>query len=216
MKKLIFLLTFAIIHMAGHGQTTFDTAMQQQLSQFGQAKSIDEMILAAAGFERISNAEPQQWLPRYYHALIFCIAAFQTQDPVRKENLIDGAQQSVLSALHIAPNESELHTLQGMVYQASITLDPQKNGQEYSSKADGAFQLAMKLNPSNPRPYYLQAISIMNTPEQYGGGIKNALPLLEKASTLFDSFAPSNSFYPDWGKSECKKLVDSSNSPKEE
>ena len=78
--------------------------------------------------------------------------------------------------MKIAPEESEIHTMQGMIYQALMSIDPATNGQLYGPKSNGALQTAIKLNPENPRPYYLQAVSIMYTPEEYGGGKEAALP----------------------------------------
>jgi hypothetical protein len=80
-----------------------------------------------------------------------------------------------------------------------------ENGQKYSAKANGSFQTALELNSENPRPYYLQAVSLMYTPEQYGGGKKAALPLFEQAMKLYNDSSTVSKFYPDWGREDCER-----------
>jgi hypothetical protein len=42
----------------------------------------------------------------------------------------------------------------------------------------------------------------------FGGGAKNAKPLLEKAVALYSSFTPANDLMPVWGKERCEKLLE--------
>ncbi len=190
------------------GQTEFEKAMMKNLQAMDTSKSEQQMKDLAAKFDRMAVAEPTQWLPRYYSSLVYTILSFQTNDAVVKQSYIDYAQKQIDEAMKIAPQESEILTLQGMIYQSIITLDPMKNGQIYSGKAAGSFQMASQLNPGNPRPVYMQAISIMYTPEEYGGGKKVAYPLFVKAMELFGLFLPAGDIYPKWGKEDCEKNLE--------
>lgn len=208
MKTLFLSLIVSLTCMYASAQTPYEQAMQNALEAFGKAATIDELVQTAAKFEQIAEVETKEWLPGYYASLIYCIVSFRMEDVEQKENYTNKAQQIADKLLILADNESEVHTLQGMIYQAVITVDPMKNGQIYSTKANGAFQTAMKLNPANPRPIYLQASSLMYTPEQYGGGKKAAQPLFAKALALFSSEAPQGDFYPVWGKDDCLKQLE--------
>ncbi len=59
-------------------------------------------------------------------------------------------------------------------------------------------KIAIKMNPDNPRIYYLQGESIFNTPPAFGGGKEKAKPLFEKALVLFKTDKPKP-LYPNWG-----------------
>lgn len=207
MKTISMLFIGILLSTTLFAQGEYEQAMGQALGKFGGAATAQEMLEAASQFERIAEVETEEWLPDYYASMIYCIISFQTQEPQKKEDLLNQAQAMLDKALATAPEESELHTLQGMVYQAYIMIDPAQNGQIYGAKANGAFQTAIKLNADNPRPYYLQAVSIMHTPEEYGGGKKAALPLFEKAMVLFDKQASDQPFYPDWGKGDCENYI---------
>lgn len=197
----IILATVSTVIMA---QAGYEQAMHDALTKFRNSTSPNEMQAAASQFDRVANVETEEWLPSYYASYIYCIMAFNTEDIEAKESYIDQAQKRHDIVIQIAAEESEVHTLQGMIYQATIGLDPAKNGWKYSSKANGSFKTAIKLNPENPRPYYLQGISVLNTPEMFGGGKTKALPLLMDASEKFDNFVPESNLSPSWGQEDCK------------
>jgi hypothetical protein len=203
MKKSILLIGMLVLIGKSYAQTDFEGEMKKTLIQLDSALDSREMKAIADKFDRIAIAEPDQWLPNYYSAMINCIIAFRTRDPESIEDLTDYAMEKTKTAMEIQPDESELYTLQGMIYQAKIMIDPMNYGQKYSSKANGLFEKATKLNPKNPRPYYLKAISIMHTPVEFGGGKKVAQPLFEKSLELFEQFEPESPIYPHWGKEDC-------------
>jgi len=205
MKTLIMIIISTILCMSINAQRNYEEAMGEALEKFGSAHSVNELTAAASQFERIAEVETEEWLPAYYSSLIYCIITFRTKDPQKKEAFLKQSQSLIDNAMKVAPKESEIHTLQGMHYQAYIGIDPARNGQIYGPKASGAFQTAIKLNAENPRPYYLQAISLMHTPEEYGGGKEIALPLFEQAMKLFNSSTTESSFYPNWGKEDCEQ-----------
>ena len=205
MKTISILLITSLFCAGLRAGSKYEEAMHAAMDKFGSAASIAELQAAAAQFERIAEAEPDEWIPGYYASLIYCIITFRTEDTAEKEAFLEHCQLLVDNAMKIAPEESELHTLQGMIYQAYIGIDPMQYGQIYSSKANGAFQVATRLNPGNPRPYYLQALSLMHTPREYGGGKTAALPLFEKAMELFNQQPLDKGFYPTWGKEDCEQ-----------
>jgi tetratricopeptide (TPR) repeat protein len=204
MKTIRLLILLTICSTSLYAQSEYEKAMQETLDKFAYAFSISDMKATAAQFERIAEMETQEWLPPYYASLVYSFMSFRTEDPGEKEELLTQAQTLLDKAIEIAPEESEIYTVQGMIYTSFITLDPAANGQSYSAKANGAFQTSIKLNPENPRPYYMQAYILIYTPEEYGGGPKAALPLLEKAIELFKVGNPENPLAPSWGLEDCQ------------
>ncbi len=73
-------------------------------------------------------------------------------------------------------------------------------GMELMGELNRALDRAMKLNPDNPRSYYLRAITLLNMPETFGGGASIAKPLFLTARKKFEKFKPQSSIWPDWGK----------------
>ena len=64
----------------------------------------------------------------------------------------------------------------------------------------------MELNPNNPRLYYLQGMSLFNTPEQFGGGKDKAKPVFEKAVELYKAEQPKP-LYPHWGQQQAEDML---------
>jgi hypothetical protein len=87
-------------------------------------------------------------------------------------------------------------------------VDPMNRGAEYSQLANTAFQKSIVLNPANPRGYYMKGMTVMNTPDFYGGGKIPAKPILTEAMAKFEAFKPSSPIAPNWGKDQCKQQLD--------
>jgi hypothetical protein len=167
MKNLVILLFVFVLPFGAFAQGEFEQAMGATLADYGKAGNDEELKAVEARFERIAMAEPSQWIPRYYIAMINCNMAFQNPDPAQKKLYTDKAQKFIDEAMNIASKESELYTLQGMIYLAVIGINPMNNGMVYSGKATGSFETAKALNPNNPRPYYMQGLTVLNTPVEY-------------------------------------------------
>ena len=71
-----------------------------------------------------------------------------------------------------------------------MMVDPQSRWMSYGKEAGDALTKGMQLDPNNPRVYYLQGMSLFNTPEQFGGGKDKAKPLFEKAVELYKAAKP--------------------------
>ncbi len=161
----------------------------------------------AATFERIAQAEKTQWLPYYYASYANLISSFSLKTPEEKDKLIDHAQSLLDIASALNPDSSELMALQGFLYVTYLSSDPMGRGAEYSMKANDAFDKAIALNAKNPRGFYLKGITVLNTPDFFGGGKKPAKPILEKAAAAYASFIPVSEIYPTWGKDDCSKQL---------
>lgn len=204
MKKSIAItfFLFAIgFAFAQSGQYT--AAMTKNIAALRNAENIEDFQKAANAFARIAANESDQWLPAYYQAyshIMVAVANMQKQDMKTCQAHLDEAQTVLDGAMKIAPKESELHVLQGYVYQGRIWEDAMNKGPEFTPKVMQALQTAMALNAENPRAYYLMGQQLFHTPEFFGGGAKTALPMLEKAAAKFTSYEAPSELHPGWGE----------------
>jgi hypothetical protein len=84
-----------------------------------------------------------------------------------------------------------------------MMVDPQTRWQTNGVEASTALQNGLKLDPNNPRLYYLQGESLFGTPVQFGGGKDKAKPVFEKAVALFKAAKPKP-LYPNWGQKQAE------------
>ena len=58
-----------------NSDSTYEKAMKDAIGKMDQAASIDDFLLVANQFERISNVEIDNWLPLYHAAYAMVIMA---------------------------------------------------------------------------------------------------------------------------------------------
>ncbi|RVU41957.1 hypothetical protein EOE67_01850 [Rheinheimera riviphila] len=74
---------------------------------------------------------------------------------------------------------------------------------ELSLAGRTALQRAAELEPANPRLLYIQAVTALYTPPQFGGGLPRASTLLEQSIQQFEAKAADKTkAYPRWGLDE--------------
>jgi tetratricopeptide (TPR) repeat protein len=200
MKTLLTISLTLILIVSYAQETRYEQAMMNALEKMGQASTISEFTQAANIFERIAQTETNEWIPLYHAAHAWMIMGFTEQDITKKDPYFEKAQQLLDRALIIAPDESELYTLQAFIYPGKITVDPMGRGPVLVGKMNEALDKAIRLNPENPRSYYLRAVTLVNMPEAFGGGKAVAKPIFETAQKKFENFTPVSPLWPNWGK----------------
>ena len=204
MKVFNAVFLFVLFSISIQAQSAkYEKAMKQGLEQLNTAQSIEDFQQAANHFERITSVEETQWLPAYYFAYSHMMMAtlnMQEQQMSTCQAHLDQAQAILDKTMKIAPDESELFALQGFIYQGRIWEDPQSKGAQFSPLSHEVLDKAIQLDPENPRAYYLKGQVVFYTPEFWGGGAENALPLLEKALEKFNAAKAENGLSPVWGK----------------
>ena len=208
MKKIL----FAIIPlaMATHGfaqSEKFEKAMTTDIALFDSAKTADDMLSASAAFERVADAEKNQWLPYYYAAFTQVIYAFMKNDMPNNDAIAGKAEQLLMKADALQPNNSEISCVKSMIATLHMLVNPQQRWQQYGAVAQQELEKAKSQDPSNPRPYYIQGNNLRNTPEQFGGGCNTAKPLLEQALKKYETFKPAPGISPNWGKARTEQIL---------
>lgn len=200
MKKIV-LSAIIFLSLSVYGQDSlYYNSMKDAVDSMNNIKSLEDFNDIANIFERIANAEKDEWLPYYYTGYIKVILAFKLHGSPNYDEYLDIAQENINKAMDLKQDESELYTLQGLLFQARVMVNPQTRGPVYSPQATQALEKAIELNEDNPRPYYLLGTNLFYTPEAYGGGLEAACPLLRTAKEKYESFIPADSISPNWGE----------------
>lgn len=188
-------------------QDRYTQAMTDNLLILDTAKSKATFQLLANNFERMANAESDKWLPYYYAAMCNVLVSYQTDDVALTDELLDKAVALKDKANEIKKNESEIYAMAAWIDQARIAVDPMTRGRKFSMSAGKLLSKASELDPSNPRPDYLNGSNLYYTPPMFGGGPANALDILQAAVDKYANFENSDPFWPDWGEENAKKLL---------
>ncbi len=203
MKKIILLATILFVGSSTFAQSNkYESAMKAnilQLESVMQTKNSEEL---ANNFIRIGDAEKTKWLPYYYAAYCNAINALTEKDNSKKDALADKANELITKAETILGKEnSETDVIKSMIATAHMTVDPQSRYMTYAPQISENIEKAKSLDPTNPRPYLLDAQNKFYTPEQFGGGKELAKASFDKANVLFNNFKPESDLSPSWGKS---------------
>ena len=181
-------------------------AMKKSLADFGEAKTAEQLMAVSASFQRIADAEKTQWLPYYYAALTQVMRGHY--DPkLDKDEVANGADALVAKAEAIDGKNAEIFIVKNMSATMHMLVDPMARWQAYGAKAGEALAMAKKLDPQNPRIYYLEGQGIFGMPENFGGGKANAKPLFEKSVKLFETYKPATELSPMWGKDNAEQML---------
>jgi tetratricopeptide (TPR) repeat protein len=205
MKQIVVIISMFFAGMVA-AQSKYEGAMVKGLEQFKAAKTVEDMNAASAFFERVGDAEKDKWLPYYYAAFANHLTGWMNPK-ADKDKVGEKSKDLITKAEVIEQNNSELFCLRQMVAVQQMTVDPMTRWQSYGGEARTALENAIKTDPNNPRIYYLNGQTLMNTPEAFGGGKAVAKKLFEKSLELYKTFQPVSPLHPAWGKEDAEKLL---------
>lgn len=207
MKKFILFIVMSVVVISVSGQSEkYMQAMQEKVALLDSTQTPADLKDLSAAFERIAEAEKEQWLPYYYAAYTQVMSAYmmmneqssglaETFDPIA-----DKAEQLLNKAEELSKDNSEIYIIKKMIASLRMMADPMNRYMQYGPAAQQALETAKKLNPENPRVYLLEGQDKFYTPEQYGGSKDEAKKLFEEALEKFESFKPASTIDPSWGK----------------
>ncbi|HEV8286980.1 MAG TPA: hypothetical protein VGQ09_21870 [Chitinophagaceae bacterium] len=205
MKKInLFLLASLFIVSANAQSDKYAAAMKKNLAMFDSVKTTADYQGLAAAFERIGDAEKTQWLPYYYAGL--ALATVGWQDTKLDKDANSEKIKALCDRAEAIEKSSEICEIRNMAATQQMMVDPQSRWASYGQEAGAALQKGMQLNPNNPRLYYLQGMSVFNTPEAFGGGKTKAKPIFEKAVALFKAEQPAP-LHPRWGQKQAEEML---------
>jgi hypothetical protein len=197
MKSILFsFMMLAVI--AGSAQSDkYVAAMKKTLAQYDSAKTSADLQSVANSFERIGDAEKTQWLPYYYAGLALSTDGWM--NPGLDKDANSTRINTLCDKAEALDKNSEIMALRNMSATQQMLVDPQTRWATYGVQAGKYLDEGLKMNPNNPRLYYLRGESVLGTPVAFGGGKDKAKPLFEKAIALFKTDDPKP-LWPNWGK----------------
>ncbi len=204
MKSLLFsLLVFSVFNSSGQSDKYF-AAMKKNMALFDSAKTTADLQTVSNTFERIGDAEKTQWLPYYYAGLALSTSGWNDTKIDKEAN--SARINALCDKAEALDKNSEIYVLRNMSATQQMMVDPQTRWQTYGAEANKDLQIAIQLNPDNPRIYYLQGESMMGTPVAFGGGKDKAKPLFEKSIALFKTDKPKP-LWPSWGLARAQEQL---------
>jgi hypothetical protein len=206
MKKLFLVLCVTFTGTGIFAQSDkYIKAMENLVPSVDTTRSVDGLTTLANSFERIANAEKNQWLPFYYAALCYINLAninYQLQQPEKIDPLMEKADPLVAKADELEQNNSEIFLLKKMANSAKMMADPMNRFMTFGMEAAQALITAKKLDPGNPRVYIQEGIDKYYTPEQFGGSKTEGKKLFAEAAEKMKTFTPASSIHPSWGAAQ--------------
>lgn len=208
MRKILFVFAAITISAAAMAQSEkYTGAMTAKIAEMETAKTPDEFLTSSQAFERIADAEKNQWLPYYYAAYTQCLYALFKNDAPNNDGYADKVDALLAKADALAPNNSEISVIKSLTATLRMIVNPMQRYQQYGPAIEKALNDAKSQDPNNPRPYYVQGSNLRYTPEQFGGGCAPAKPILEEALKKYGSFKPASDLHPKWGQKQAEELV---------
>jgi hypothetical protein len=197
-------MTLLITLTASAQSDKYVQTMKKNIALLDSAKTIDDLQSLAGTFDRIGDAEKTQWLPYYYAALAQTWIGWrpETKDKDANSQKIN----AYLAKAEAIEKNAETYAVENMSATQQMLVDPQSRWMTNGKDAADALQKGLAADPNNPRLYYLQGMSLFNTPEQFGGGKEKAKPLFEKSVALYKSAQPKP-LYPTWGQQQAEDMV---------
>ncbi len=199
MKKTAVLAVMSICLNTMAQNSKYIAAMEKNVALVDTSRTIEQLQPLENTFERIANAEKKEWLPYYYAAYCNVSMTYATKGNAI-DNYCDKADALVKKADSLSPDNSEIEALKAQIAAARISVSPMSRGQKYGSEAAALREKAKSLDPSNPRPWMLEGMSLFYTPSMFGGGKDKAKVAYKKALDLYATFKPASSIAPDWGQ----------------
>ena len=158
MKKFSLLCITVLLAVISFAQSEkYIGAMKKNLAALDTAfKNPADLLSLANSFERIAKAEKSEWLPYYYAAFCQVNYGFMEQDKSKIDAIADKATALINAADSLTPNNSEISCIKSMIASCHMMVNPMQRWQQYGAESSSHMEAAMKQDPTNPRPYFLE------------------------------------------------------------
>lgn len=164
----------------------------------------DALTKARGKFERILQLKQNTWLVNYYMAycdLQLSYIAMQDKKNDDMKKYTESALNLLDKVTDVKDDFADAYILK-MAANANRWSYEMEKMNEIIAKGAEAEDMAKKLEPDNPRFYYVKGTITYYTPESFGGGADAALTLLQKSNDLFKTRKEKDETLPDWGYSD--------------
>ena len=187
----LFCLTFSL-----HGQGQYEQGMKKALGLWGENKNTEAVAL----FERIAQAEKDNWVPVYYAANVLIVSAFEAKDLTLKNEMLEKAKEHIETAHERSPQNSEITTMEGLLLTAYVAMDPATYGMTYSMPIIELHKKAIEYDDTNPRAHANLIEYEIGTAKFFKQPLEPFCEKLEKVLPLYDNQKADYPFAPHYGK----------------
>jgi len=191
MKVFISAILFLVMG-AVSAQAKYEVAMKKAFELWEQ----DQPWKAANLFERISQAESDNWIPTFYVAQINVLESFNEKDPATLSAQLEKARTYLDRAAKVSPDNPELLVLEAQMWTAWVVFDGEKYGMTYSGRIASLYNEAARLAPNNPRVVLGKAQWDMGSARFFGQPVEVYCADIQRAIELFENEPPAENFEP--------------------
>lgn len=166
---------------------------------------------ASSIFQLISKTEKDNWIPTYHAANTLIISSFNEKDIARRTLQLEEAKKLITEAHRRSGDNSEIYTLEGLLYTGYVTMDPQTFGMQYSGKIMGLHKEAIALNPENPRAHANLIEWEMGAAKFMGGDVNAICAKMSEIIPKFENQKLETPFAPSYGIERAKQVASNCN-----
>lgn len=201
-----YIITIVIIFssLCSNAQSNYEKGMQKAFDLWQENKTEE----AANLFERIAQAEPNNWLPPFYVAQINIINSFKEKDKDKMIVQMKKAQDFVNDTKAISKENPNVMVLEAQLLTAWVVYDGQQYGMKYSGKITQLYNKAEQLAPENPAVVLGKAEWLMGSAKYFGKDTTPYCQDVEKAIQLFATFKPASEFHPRGSLEHAKAVLE--------
>lgn len=193
--KYLIIIAFTLVSFSGMSQTKYEQGMTKAFALWEGGQQWE----AANLFERIAQAEPDNWLPPFYVAQINVLYSFDEKDEEKLTIQLKKAQDFLNDAKAISKDNAEILVVQSQLLTAWVVFDGAKYGMSNSPKIAQLYQEAYQLEPGNPRVAFGKVEWDLGTARFFGQDTSSFCDDLNKAVALFESYESKGPFHPNGG-----------------
>ena len=216
MKTLKLTTVFFLLATASFAQSPkYIETMEKTIADLYAAQAPDSFNPIINKLTRIGQAEKTQWEPYYYASLANVFKAFRIQDLEAKDAVLDQAHVALKQAAELSENNVEIVLFEGFINMIKIGVDPATRGQSLSPGIMAAFGKAMKMDPDNPRATLFMGQMQYGAAQFFGSGTEVPCGLVNQSLELFDSYRPTSTIAPAWGRASALDYQTICNAPAE-
>lgn len=176
--------------------TPYAKGMLTAIKIMDKARDVGQLQQAANFFMDMADTHPTDWLPPYYAAYCYTLMGFMEKQRLLRDKYLDDAQIALDLAQKASPNNDEILVVQAYIYQTRLQINANERMEEYGTMANVTLENAEKINPDNPRVYYIRAQNMFFAPE---ASRTQACESVSMAQAKYATFEPENALMPKWG-----------------
>jgi len=209
MKKAILFSLALVLSLGLKAQSNeqYQSFMKETISLYDSVKTMDDYKNILNRFDRIAQAESQEWLPSYYVGLTYIYMSFaKGLEDDQRDDYLDKALEYVDQAEEIAGENSEIVLLRGYIYMAKVSVSPAMRGMTLSGKVSALFEKALAMDPQNPRANLMVGRWKYGSAQFFGSSTDEACNYMNKALELFQSSSEEAGLNPSWGLNQAQAM----------